>query len=134
MTVRLIDGDGFHLASGENIRLWGIDAPELSQTCKRDSSSYFSGQSAKNMLQSFLLSAVPDCEVINKDRYGCSIARCKVGSDDLGVLMVRSGWALDYHRYSDGHYEAAENAARKANRGLWQGEFVAPWDYREARR
>jgi hypothetical protein len=44
---------------------------------------------------------------------------------------VSAGWALAYRRYSR-DYVDAENEARKANRGMWRGTFVKPWDWRAA--
>ena len=43
--------------------------------------------------------------------------------------MVKSGWALSYVRFSH-DYDADEKAAREAKAGMWQGAFIAPWDWR----
>ena len=43
--------------------------------------------------------------------------------------MVRNGWALAYVRFSH-DYDADEKAAREAKAGMWQGAFIAPWDWR----
>ncbi len=43
--------------------------------------------------------------------------------------LVASGWALAYTRVSH-DYEADEKAAREAKAGMWQGAFIAPWDWR----
>lgn len=127
------DGDGFVLPLGQEIRLWGIDAPELSQTCERGGETYGCGTAAKSMLTAFLTSARLSCQPLNRDRFGRLIARCHIGGDDLAGLMVRSGWALDWPRYSEGFYAADQDAARAAGRGLWQGDFTAPWDWRAER-
>jgi hypothetical protein len=42
---------------------------------------------------------------------------------------VKSGWALSYVRFSH-DYDADEKAAREAKAGMWQGAFIAPWDWR----
>ena len=42
---------------------------------------------------------------------------------------MRSGWALAYARFSH-DYDADEKAAREAKAGMWQGAFIAPWDWR----
>ena len=47
--------------------------------------------------------------------------------------MVSQGHALAYRRYSLKYIEE-EEAARAAGRGLWAGEFVAPWDWRAGKR
>ena len=40
-----------------------------------------------------------------------------------------NGWALAFVRISR-DYEADEKAAREAKAGMWQGAFIAPWDWR----
>jgi endonuclease YncB( thermonuclease family) len=47
--------------------------------------------------------------------------------------ILRGGVALDWPRYSRGNYAAVQNEARRAERGLWTGGFVAPWRYRACR-
>jgi len=48
-------------------------------------------------------------------------------------LMVAEGWAFAYRRYSSA-YIAEETRARAAKRGIWQGEVLAPWDWRKGKR
>ena len=43
--------------------------------------------------------------------------------------MVQQGWALAYVKYSSA-YRQVEEDARANQRGLWQGAFIAPWDWR----
>jgi len=42
---------------------------------------------------------------------------------------VRTGWALAFSRFSH-DYDADEKEAREAKVGMWQGAFIAPWDWR----
>jgi hypothetical protein len=44
-------------------------------------------------------------------------------------MMVQRGWALAYVKYSLA-YIRAQQAARDNRLGLWQGAFIAPWDWR----
>jgi endonuclease YncB( thermonuclease family) len=46
--------------------------------------------------------------------------------------MVWYGWALDYDRYSHGAYADEQLEAEQAQRGLWSGSFVPPWDWRRS--
>ena len=43
--------------------------------------------------------------------------------------MVAQGWALAY-RPESLDYVADEEAARRSGRGLWRGDFEAPWVWR----
>ena len=57
------------------------------------------------------------------------MANCFAGGYDLSEGMVHTGWALAMPR--DGtKYVRIEATARKARRGLWQGKFTPPWDWR----
>ena len=51
---------------------------------------------------------------------------------DLGRNMVHTGWALAYRRYST-DYVGTEGKAKEANRGMWKGEFIAPWEWRRGK-
>jgi hypothetical protein len=47
--------------------------------------------------------------------------------------MVREGWALAYREYAS-DYVPDEGLAQAALRGIWRGDFIKPWDWREERR
>ena len=61
--------------------------------------------------------------------YQRSLATCSLTAENLNAWMVQQGWALAYVRYSS-TYRQAEDDARTNRRGLWQGAFIAPWDWR----
>jgi endonuclease YncB( thermonuclease family) len=127
--VRVIDGDTLEI-SAETIRLWGIDAPEDGQTCRRAETSYDCGAEALAALSRLVSGRAVRCEARYKDRYGRTVARCFIGGVDLGGELVRLGWALDYERYSKGHYRQNQVEAKAKGRGLWSGEFAPPWEWR----
>lgn len=130
--VVVTDGDGLRLGS-ERVRLWGIDAPELGQACKRAGVRYDCGAAAKDMLEALTGGGQVECEKIDRDRYGRTVARCFADGLELGAEMVRQGWAVDFERYSKGAYARQQEEARTAGRGLWSGEFAMPWDGGTAR-
>src|SRR5262245_26191602 len=126
--VQAADGDSFRLG-GQRIRLFGIDAPELHQTCQNDKGKpYPCGVIAKRELERAIKGPGVQCHPVAVDRYGRSVATCTVNGRDLSDVMVRSGWALDTTR--DGVYLAAEAEARRARRGMWVGAFEEPADWR----
>lgn len=53
---------------------------------------------------------------------------CSVANMDIGEWLVRQGLAFDWPRYSRGKYAAAQHEAKQAERGIWSGSFVQPWD------
>ena len=62
------------------------------------------------------------------------MASCTLAGEDVAGWLARQGWARDYTRYSRGAYALQERQAREARRGIWQGEHVAPWDWRRGAR
>jgi endonuclease YncB( thermonuclease family) len=124
------DGDTLTVA-GERIRLWGIDAPELQQTCTRAGGTYPCGEVARYVLLSFVKGQTVSCQERDRDRYRRIVARCQVAGRDLGELMVRAGQAVDYTRYSKAAYAEAERIARREGKGLWAGSFADPGEWRQ---
>lgn len=123
--------DGDSLRSGPlRIRLYGIDAPELKQTCTDNSGARWPcGRAARDAMAEIATTAPLRCVLMDVDRYGRLIMRCLAGRTDIAEHLVASGLALAYRRYST-DYVAAEIAAREDGRGLWSGEFEALWDWR----
>ena len=68
-----------------------------------------------------------------KDRYGRSLGDCSVRGESIQGWLVAHGHALAYRSYSTA-YVPAELKAREAKAGVWAGEFVAPWDWRQGLR
>ena len=130
--ARVIDGDTIEIAD-QRIRLHGIDAPELDQTCKVDDRIIQCGEIAKAALMDLVFLSAVTCKAEAEDRYGRIVATCYVGGFDLGRIIVERGWALAYRRYST-RYVQIEAEAEQAGRGMWQGEFVPPWEWRRGER
>lgn len=127
--VRVVDGDTLDLG-GDRVRLYGIDAPEAGQTCDRDGSPWPCGRAATDALTAFLAGRPVACVQIERDRYGRAVSTCQADGADLGDWMVRSGWAVEFDRYSDGRYAAAETEAVAARSGIHSGAFTVPADWR----
>lgn len=129
----VIDGDSLAIA-GRRVRLHGIDAPEARQTCTgADGRDWPCGTWATRQLTALAGGRQAVCEEIATDRYGRSVAHCRVGGQDLGRALVRAGAATAYRRYSDA-YVQDEAEARRAARGIWQGPMQPPEAHRAATR
>ncbi|MBC6416464.1 MAG: thermonuclease family protein [Rhodospirillales bacterium] len=125
------DGDTIEIA-GQWIRLYGIDAPESEQRCRTaEGRVWHCGQEATAALAAKIGNAPVACEV--RDHDGRAIAVCRQGGADLNAWMVEQGLALAY-RYFSTDYVPEEESARRARRGLWQGDFVPPWKWRRGKR
>lgn len=127
---RAIDGDSLMVGQVE-VRLFGIDAPELNQSCTRSSQAWACGVTAKDQLSSLIGGQQISCAPVGKDRHGRTVARCRAGSTNLNQTMVARGYAVAYRRYAM-DYVSAEESAKAYKRGIWAGPFELPSDIRSA--
>jgi endonuclease YncB( thermonuclease family) len=126
------DGDSLVLNDTE-VRLYGIDAPELNQTCSGNSGEYACGHDARDALRNLLRGKTINCKSLETDRYGRAVSICWDGKLEINNEMVRQGWAVAYFRHATA-YAKAQKEARAAKRGIWRGKFEMPENYRVRRR
>jgi endonuclease YncB( thermonuclease family) len=116
------DGDTIRMDE-TRIRLEGIDAPEISQTCKRsDGTRWKCGQQSKAALIEKIGKETVRCEISGTDRYKRSIGTCFVGKLNLNQWMVHNGWSVAYRQYCK-IYVADEQAARRRRLNIWSEDF-----------
>lgn len=127
--ARVVDGDSLSIA-GTQIRLFGIDAPELHQTCNRAGRNWACGLEAAAALRAASADKQVVCRARERDRFGRTVAVCHAGGLDLGAAMIKGGLAVSF-----GSYEADEREARDARRGIWSSSFDPPavWRARHPR-
>lgn len=126
--AEVIDGDSLRVA-GTEVRLFGIDAPEYSQTCFSDGSPVPCGTLAKDMLEGMIGGARLTCLPRETDTYSRTVAVCRTSSVDVGGALVEAGWAIALRRYGD-DYVGHEARARAARARIWKWDFQAPEDFR----
>jgi endonuclease YncB( thermonuclease family) len=71
-----------------------------------------------------------DCSLPDYDRYSRVVAVCRIESGELNAAMVRSGWAVDFTKYSGGRSRPDEEQACRQHLGIWAGRFEMPWEWR----
>ena len=92
-TPRIVDGDTIHIANTK-IRLHGIDAPEMKQTCHTsEGKEQMCGVLAKQALERLVKGQDVTCKGDKRDRYKRLIAVCYVGPFNINEQMVADGWA-----------------------------------------
>ena len=139
----IIDGDTI-VVRGAAVRLYGIDAPELGQTCRIGRHAYDCGKIARTALLDLTAGVPVTCKLVPSDPAPGTIrapdhgpegriGRCSADGYDLSEGMAYTGWALASRRVSS-RYLGFEDQARTAGRGLWKGQFVTPWDWRDGAR
>ncbi len=131
--ARAIDGDTLQV--GEiRLRLHGVDAPELRQTCEDSAGDAWAcGRRAASELAAAVAGGEVHCISRERDRYQRLVATCWAGGRDVGQSLVTHGWAVAYRRFSV-DYVSEENLARYLTQGLWAGRVEMPWEWRQARR
>jgi endonuclease YncB( thermonuclease family) len=131
-TASVIDADTIQVGR-TRIRLYGIDAPEQDQTCSIAGSPWNCGRAATRVLAQKLGNEPVECQTKSHDQYGRDVAVCRADGEDVGGWLVSQGWALAY-RYFSLDYVPQEQRASAAKLGIWQGEFVSPWEWRRGNR
>ena len=121
----VVDGDTIKF-NGTTYRLWGIDAPEIHQSC---ADGWAACRIATNYIEGLMRDRQIMCEAKSKDRYGRTIGLCKADDRDLGAAMVRAGMAWAYLQYSR-DYMAQEADAKAASLGIHVHGCEPAWQYR----
>ena len=128
--AKIIDGDTIHIGKNK-IRLHGIDAPEINQTCSINDQIWNCGIKSSLALENLILKKEVRCEVIDIDRYKRFIAECFVKEKNINRYMVKNGWAIAYRYYSLDFIDD-EESAKKKKVGIWQGVFQEPYLFRKS--
>ena len=135
--AQIIDGDTIKINS-KKIRLHGIDAPEFKQKCKKPyltiifftfTKDYPCGKISTQKLQKKINNKVITCKILDIDRYKRLIGECYKRNLNLNSWLVSNGYAVAYRKYSK-KYISNEINAKNEKKGLWQGKFEMPWDFR----
>ena len=112
------------------IRLGGIDAPSTAQLCLNTKGERWAcGVAARDELNKRFGGKSWTSQPGPPDGRGRPVAVGEAAGEDIQKWLVSNGWALAFVRLSR-DYEADEKAAREARAGMWQGAFIAPWDWR----
>lgn len=134
--VRVIDGDSIVVSmsgQAEEIRLIGIDAPEMGQRPW--------GRKAREHIKEILLRSSDRVSVFydvqKRDKYGRLLAYVRTADGGLAnAEMLKDGYAALFTlppnvRYAD-EFRAAQEYARKRRLGIWGkwGLREAPYHYR----
>ena len=135
--VQMIRCDAIKINS-KKIRLYGIDAPELKQMCKKTylkifffnfTKDYPCGKISSEKLKKKINNKVITCKIFDTDRYKRLIGECYKRNLNLNSWLVSNGHAVAYRKYSK-KYVSYEINAKNEKLGIWQGKFEMPWDYR----
>lgn len=127
----VVDGDSFVVGT-RKLRLNGIDAPELKQTCKdAQVIEWPCGLAARDALEQLLSEPGLSCDAKARDRYVRAVATCRsTSTPDIAAAQVKLGMAVTHEFNGMRDYGREEDAARVEKRGIWRGAFDRPEDWR----
>ncbi|AMO23401.1 thermonuclease family protein [Ramlibacter solisilvae] len=119
LSVRPLDG-----RAPQRIRIHGIDAPEICQPL---------GPQGRDALAAKALGKRVVVIAQARDDYQRTVARVRLGREDLGAWMVGRGYAWSYrYQRSRGPYWEQEARARRERLGLWQSSRPqSPREFRQ---
>ncbi len=135
--AKVVDGDTIKIEN-KKIRLFGIDAPEKKQKCRKPwltisfltfNKDYPCGEISTLKLKNKINNKFITCKSTNIDRYKRFIAECFKNKTNINRWMVRNGYAVAYKKYSR-KYLTFENLAKDDKLGIWIGSFQMPWEWR----
>jgi len=131
--IRVIDGDTIEVGDA-TVRLHAIDAPETDQTCgDANSPAWACGAWVRDETRALYEGRHARCVTTDTDRYGRTVATCRVDGQDIGERLVSDGLAFAYRRYGM-DYDLAEKAAAVNGRGLHATGVMSPAAFRAAKR
>ena len=127
--TRVIDGDSIKVrAAGRyyEVRLYGIDAPEVDQS---------GAGLSKSWLTDYLLDFTVAVEAIAIDKYDRLVAIVYKDGEAVNRVSVAGGYAWVYPRYCRKkicrNWKKDEELARKNHLAIWQKKRVTPpWVWR----
>lgn len=120
VVAEVTDGDTITLESGEKVRYLMVDTPETSGTleCYGDEARDFNASLVEGQTVDLRYDA--ECA----DRFGRLLAYVTLDGREVNKLLLERGYACVLHISPNGddvveEYEAIEQQARDADRGLW---------------
>jgi micrococcal nuclease len=123
---RVADGDTVTVITSNQtklrIRMLGIDAPETPKGIKFPGQPY--GSEAEAYLKQLVEGKRVQIEIFGVDRYKRLLSTIFIDGKDINLVMIEMGLAEVYRGPESDNpykqqYQAAEEAARAAKKGMW---------------
>lgn len=129
-----LSGDTMRI-SGRVVKLYEIEAPERTQSCKRaNGRSWNCGEAAQRALERFTRRDTVTCEIARQAAAGQPMhATCRTAAGtDIGGELVREGHVFAGSGFF-ASYSAQQDEAKAGKRGVWDGDAQRPAEYRETK-
>ncbi|MGK7937270.1 MAG: thermonuclease family protein [Xenococcaceae cyanobacterium] len=114
----------------QQIKLYGIDAPELEQICYVNDRPWQCGLTVKQKLVEKIEGKSLTCLTREQKNDNVPIAECFLGRQNLNGWLVEEGWAIA-DRQNSRSFISHEILAQRDHKGIYQSEFLKPSLWRE---
>ena len=119
---RVVDGNTI-IINFQNIRLYGIEAPNAEQLCEIDGESWLCGWEATNALAHIVGRHWVSCRQNRLNEGGVVDATCFAGNVlNVNAWMVRNGWATAQNQ-TNTRFLQLEILARQEQIGIWRTKY-----------
>lgn len=95
--TKFVDGDTIDLSTGETVRFIGIDTPERGRCGYKEATAALKKLVGKKPVE--LAGGARD----DRDKYGRILRYVSVDGKDVGLEMIRTGWAIARYDSRDGY-------------------------------
>ena len=114
------------------IILYGIEAMERKQVCYIDNKIWPCYDITVRFLESLVDLGETSCNIVKRTRLGRVFGICFVNSIniELNRELVEKGYALARRKQTK-DYIKYEKTAKKNKLGIWQSQFIEPWNWRK---
>jgi micrococcal nuclease len=126
VVAEVFDGDTFRMSTGKKVRIVGIDTPEAGERFHDE---------AKDYLSSLIINKEIEIKpiAVGQDRYGRTLAEVYVDTINIGLALIRHGYAQLY-LFSDDNYLKDKylpflKEAISQKKGIWGVQSPKPEDY-----
>ncbi len=117
-----------------NIRLAGIDAPEVAKKRQKNSGQNY-GEAARDFLNDLLKGKAVQLQQTDLDHYNRPVVEIFLDQSLVNLVMIEKGLAEAYRgpakRLDKVKYSLAEEKAKQNKLGIWsQTKYESPHEYR----
>ncbi|MEO5321718.1 thermonuclease family protein [Mesorhizobium sp. CC13] len=103
-------------AMGLGVTIAGVVPPEEGENCTADGQEWNCGVRARTAFRGFLRGRAVVCDVPPEKTGGEAVAKCRIGTVDVGEWLVANGWA---RAEAGGPYEDAGRKAEADKKGIF---------------
>lgn len=116
------------IIDNEELRLFGIEAPEIHQICNELNL----GKMSKEFLEQLTRGKLVICKGRQRDKKRRLLVYCTADDTDINSVMVKSGYAFNFKWFTS-QYDKEEKFAKDNLLPVWKNGCENPFFYRNRR-